>query len=93
VAYEHRELFRTFVRGAFNGRSNAVSKALRPVFTKRQIRRLAHDNGFSTDSFPTQLTVHQWASIFEFMVQAVTQRRWPRLQTRTKTRVERKGRT
>jgi 16S rRNA A1518/A1519 N6-dimethyltransferase RsmA/KsgA/DIM1 with predicted DNA glycosylase/AP lyase activity len=77
VAHEHRELFRAFVRGAFNGRGNVVGKALRPVFTKKQIRRLAHNNGFSTDSFPSQLTVHQWLSVFKFMVGAVSADCWP----------------
>ena len=81
VAYEHRELFRALVAAAFNGRGNVVGKVLRPVFTRKQIRRLALDNGFSTDSPPSKLTVHQWASIFEFMVRAVPQSRWPGLVT------------
>jgi 23S rRNA (adenine-N6)-dimethyltransferase len=76
ITPDHRELFRAFVREAFvreafNGRGNVVGKVLRPVFTKRQIRRLARDNGFSPDSFPSWLSVHQWTSAFEFMVQAV----------------------
>lgn len=91
VAPEHRELFRAFVRGAFNGRGNVAGKALRPLFTKKQIRRLAHDNGFSTGSFPSQLTVHQWASVFGFMVRAVPQSRWPLPRT-AKRGIERTGR-
>ena len=74
---EHRELFRAFVRGTFDGCGNVVGRALRPVFTKKQIRRLANDNGFSTDSLPSRLTVYQWVSIFQFMVRAVPQSRWP----------------
>lgn len=77
VADQHQELFRALVRAAFNGRGNLVSKALRPFVTKKQIRRLAHDNGFSTDSFPTRLTVHQWVSVFEFMIRAAPKNRWP----------------
>jgi len=77
VACEHRELFRAFVRETFNARGNVVGRALRPVFTKKQIRRLAHDNEFSADSSPSHLTVHQWARVFEFMVRAVPRRRWP----------------
>jgi len=92
IAYEHRELFWAFVRAAFDGRGNTVSKALRPYLTKRQIRRLAHDNGFSTDSFSSQLTVYQWVAIFEFMVRAVPQHRWPRSRTEIRVRSERKGR-
>lgn len=84
VAPERRELFRAFVREAFNGRGNVLGKALRPVFTKKQIRRLAHDNGFYTYSFPSQLTVYQWANIFEFMVRAVPQSRWPMPETTSK---------
>jgi 23S rRNA (adenine-N6)-dimethyltransferase len=78
VAYEHRELFRAFVRSAFDSPGNTVSKALRPYFTKRQIRRLARDNGFFTGSFTSQLTVHQWAAVFGFAVRAVPRHRWPR---------------
>lgn len=92
VAIEHRELFRAFVRGAFNGRGNVVGKALRPVFTKKQTRRLAYDNGFSTDSFPSQLTVYQWANIFEFMVRAVPQSRWYMPKTTVKPDIGRAGR-
>lgn len=73
----HRELFRAFARQAFTSRGNIVAKTLRPVFTRTQIRRLARDNGFSADSLPSELTVHQWASIFEFMVRAVPQSRRP----------------
>lgn len=92
IAYEHRELFRTLVREAFDGRGNTASKALRPYLTKRQVRRLAHDNGFSTDSFSSRLTVYQWAAVFEFMVRAVPQHRWPRSRTEIRVRSERKGR-
>ncbi len=94
VSPEHRELFRAFVRRAFvrrafvrrafNGRGNVMDKALRPVFSKKQIRRLAHDNRFSTNSFPSHLTVYQWANIFEFMMRAVPQSRWPMPETTSK---------
>jgi 23S rRNA (adenine-N6)-dimethyltransferase len=91
VASEHRELFRALVRGVFNGRGNVVGKALRPVFSKKQIRRLAHDNGFSADSFPSQLTVYQWANIFEFMVRTVPQSRWPMPESTAKHHIGRAG--
>ena len=88
---ERRELFRTFVRGAFDGRGNVVGKVLSPVFTRKQSRRLAHDNGFSADSFPSRLTVHQWASVFEFMVQAMPRSRWPMTGPAARHAVERIG--
>jgi 23S rRNA (adenine-N6)-dimethyltransferase len=91
IAYEHRESFRAFVRAAFDGRGNTVSEALRPYLTKRQIRRLAHDNGFSTHSFSSRLTVYQWAAVFKFMVRAAPQHRWPRSRTKIRVRSERKG--
>jgi 23S rRNA (adenine-N6)-dimethyltransferase len=53
----HRHLFRALVRRAFGGHGNEVSKTLRPIFTKTQLRRLARANGFSLDSFPSMLTV------------------------------------
>ncbi len=92
IPYEHREPFRAFARTAFDGRGNTVDKALRPYLTKRQLRRLAHDDGFSTDSFPSQLTVYQWASVFEFMVRAMPQHRWPRSRREIPARPGREGR-
>lgn len=73
----HRHLFRALVRQAFEGRGNSISKTLRPTFTKTQLRRLARDNGFTVDSFPSMLTVHQWVSVFNFMIRMVPQDRWP----------------
>jgi 23S rRNA (adenine-N6)-dimethyltransferase len=77
VAPHHRHPFRALVRLAFDGRRNTVGKVLRPVFTRTQICRLARDNGFSPDSFPSMLDVHQWAGVFGFMIRAVPQDRWP----------------
>jgi 23S rRNA (adenine-N6)-dimethyltransferase len=92
IAYEHRELFRAFVRAAFDGRGNTASKALRPYLTKRQIRRLAHDHGFSAGSYVSRLTVHQWAAVFEFMLRTVPRHRWPGSRAEIGARYGRKGR-
>jgi 23S rRNA (adenine-N6)-dimethyltransferase len=73
----HRHLFRALVRQAFDGRGNSLGRALRPNFTRTQLRRLANDNDFSLDSSPSMLTVRQWASLFDFMVRMVPQDRWP----------------
>ncbi len=77
VEPRHRHLFRAFVRRAFEGRGNSVGKTLRPFFTKPQLRRLARDNGFSLDSAPSMLTVHQWANVFDFMILMTPRDRWP----------------
>src|SRR3712207_2187577 len=66
IPYEHRGLFRAFVRAAFDGRGHTVEKVLRPYLTKRQLRRLAHDNGFSIHFLSSHLTVYQWAAVFGF---------------------------
>ena len=73
----HRHLFRALVRQAFDGHGNGAGKVLRPIFTRTQLRRLASDNGFSLDSSPSMLSVHQWASVFDLMVRMVPQNRWP----------------
>ena len=73
----HRHLFRALVRRAFGGHGNVVGKTLRPIFTKTQLRRLARENGFSVDSYPSMLTVHQWASVFDSMIRMVPRDRWP----------------
>jgi len=73
----HRHLFRALVRQAFEGPGNSAGRALRPIFTTTQIRRLATDNAFSLDSSPSTLTVRQWTSVFDFMARMVTQDRWP----------------
>lgn len=73
----HRHLFRALVRLAFEGRGNTVGKVLQPIFTKTQLYKLAKDSGFSLDLPPSMLTVHQWASVFEFMMWMAPQDRWP----------------
>lgn len=80
VAPGHRHLFRALVRQAFEGRGNSLSKVLRPTFTRTQLRRLASDNEFSPGSYPSALTVRQWASIFEFMLTTIPRDRWPRVE-------------
>jgi 23S rRNA (adenine-N6)-dimethyltransferase len=72
-------LFRALVRQAFEGRGSGLSRVLRPTFTRAQLRRLASDNDFSADSYPSALTVHQWTSIFDFMVTTIPRDRWPRV--------------
>ena len=71
---------------------NMVARVPRPVFTKKQLRGLAHDNDFSTEPFPSQLAVHQWSSVFEFTVRAVPQGYWPMTGPATRRAVERIGR-
>ncbi len=77
VAPEHRHLHRALVRRAFGGHGKEVGKTLRPIFTKTQLRRLAKDNGFSVDSFPSMLTVRRWAGVFDSMIRMVPWDRWP----------------
>jgi hypothetical protein len=77
VDSHHRHVFRALVRRAFGGHGNVVGKTLRPIFTKIQLRRLARENGFSVDSYPSMLTVHQWASVFDSMIRMVPRDRWP----------------
>jgi 23S rRNA (adenine-N6)-dimethyltransferase len=73
----HRHLFRALVSRAFEGRGNSVGRALRPIFTKTQLRRLARDNDFSLDASPSRITVRQWAGVFDSMIRVVPQERWP----------------
>jgi 23S rRNA (adenine-N6)-dimethyltransferase len=84
VEPRHRHLFRAFVRRAFEGHGNSVGKTLRPFFTKPQLRRLATDNEFSLAFSPSMLTVHQWASVFDFMILMAPQHRWPSPRRQTK---------
>ena len=77
VAAEHRHLFRTFVRWTFDGHGNSVSEALRPIFTRTQLRRLASDNGFSLHWPPSMLAVYQWARLFDAMMLLAPRNRWP----------------
>src|SRR5918993_1260206 len=73
----YRQHFLALVRQAFTGRGNSIGRVLRPTFTRTQLRRLARDNRFALDSPPSMLTVHQWASLFDFMVRIIPQDRWP----------------
>ena len=73
----HRHLFRALAYQAFNGNGNSVRETLKPYFTRTQLRRLATDNGFSLDSPPSMLPVHQWARVFDSMIKIVPPDRWP----------------
>jgi len=73
----NRHLFRALVRQAFDGHGNSVSRVLRPIFTRTQLRRLASDNEFSLSLPPSMLAVRQWASVFDFMIRMVPHDRWP----------------
>jgi 23S rRNA (adenine-N6)-dimethyltransferase len=75
----HRHLFRALAHRAFEGRGNSLGKVLRPTFTRTQLRRLASDNGFSLNSYPSELTVYQWTSVFDFMVTMIPPDLWPRV--------------
>ena len=75
----HRHLFRALARQAFEARGNSLGKVLRPIFTRTQLRRRASAHGFSPGSYPSELTVYQWTSIFDFMVTTVPPYRWPRV--------------
>jgi 23S rRNA (adenine-N6)-dimethyltransferase len=77
VEPRYRQHFLALVRQAFTGRGNSIGRVLRPTFTRTQLRRLARDNRFALDSPPSMLTVHQWASLFGFMIRMVPQDRWP----------------
>jgi 23S rRNA (adenine-N6)-dimethyltransferase len=73
----HRHLFRALVRLGFEGHGSSVGKALRPIFTRIQLRRLARENGFSLGSPSSMLAAHQWVSVFDFMIRRVPRDRWP----------------
>ena len=77
VEPRYRQHFLALVRQAFTGRGNSIGRVLRLTFTRPQLCRLARDNRFALDAPPSMLTVHQWASLFGFMIRMVPQDRWP----------------
>jgi 23S rRNA (adenine-N6)-dimethyltransferase len=77
VEPRYRQHFLALVRQAFTGRGNSIGRVLRLTFTRTQLCRLARDNRFALDAPPSMLTVHQWASLFGFMIRMVPQDRWP----------------
>jgi 23S rRNA (adenine-N6)-dimethyltransferase len=86
----HRHLFRVLVHLAFERHGNVVGKVLKPIFTKKQLCRLARDNEFTLELPPSMLTVKQWASIFEFLVRMVPQERWPSFKRHAKRERQRR---
>ncbi len=86
----HRFHFRALVRQAFTGRGNCVGMALRPIFTRTQLRRLARDNAFVLDVPPSCLTVHQWASVFDFMIRTVPRDLWPTIRCHVRREKQRR---
>ena len=87
---QQRHLFRAFVRQAFDAHGESVGRALRPVFTRRQLRKLARDNAFAPESPASWLTVQQWASLFDFMIRTVPRDLWP--SARRQARLEKRRR-
>ncbi|MCP9491324.1 MAG: rRNA adenine N(6)-methyltransferase family protein [Solirubrobacteraceae bacterium MAG38_C4-C5] len=55
-----------------------AGKALAPIFSKRQLRRLLGDRGIGPDVPVGVISIEQWAAITAAMVALVDPARWPR---------------
>ncbi|MBN1458163.1 MAG: 23S ribosomal RNA methyltransferase Erm [Armatimonadetes bacterium] len=63
--------YRDFVHFVFSEHGGDVAARLQPIFTRRQLRRLARDNGFVMSARVTELSFPQWLAIFRHYLEGV----------------------
>ena len=63
--------YRDFVHFVFSEHGGDVAARLRPIFTRRQLTRLARDNGFVMSARVTELSFPQWLAIFRHYLEGV----------------------
>jgi 23S rRNA (adenine-N6)-dimethyltransferase len=68
VRAEQAEEFCDFVAAGFGREGNDVAHALRPVFSRTQLRRLSRDLRFASSQTPSSLDFSQWLALFRFFV-------------------------
>lgn len=66
VKDEHIAEYRDFIAFGFIQWKPSISEAFRPVFTKKQMGRLARDLNFDLRAKPTELNFDQWLALFDF---------------------------
>ena len=64
VAAEEADLYRAFIKFAFNTWRKDLKVGLKRVFSYGQWKRLARDNKFKVHTKPTELTFAQWLAVF-----------------------------
>lgn len=74
--------FLSLLAHALADRRVPVARALAPIFSKRQLRRLTREVGLSPDEAVGRLSVEQWSAVNAVMVHLVPRSRWPQAKPR-----------
>lgn len=61
-------LYQDFISYIFSQHNNGIKNKCKKIFSYRQFKRLARDNGFKLDADPTNLNFEQWFQLFTFFV-------------------------
>jgi|SRR5690554_6912306 len=59
-------LYQDFIAYIFNQNNKGLKNKSKKIFTYRQLKRLASDNGFKINTNPTDLNFEQWYQLFRF---------------------------
>ncbi|MDE2868442.1 MAG: rRNA adenine N(6)-methyltransferase family protein [Chloroflexota bacterium] len=67
IAARHDALFRNLVTQGYVG-GTCLGRALRPLLTTRQLRRIASDLGLGLDQSPSHVRPQQWVDLLRFVL-------------------------
>jgi len=78
VPRRDQRAFRSLLAASLARPERPATAALDPIFTRRQLARLAADLGIDLELPAADLTAEQWAGINAALVRLVEPARWPR---------------
>jgi 23S rRNA (adenine-N6)-dimethyltransferase len=68
IPITERERYEAFLRRGFFRSSRPLRRELKDLITPRQLKRVARELGFSSDARAIDLDAHQWAGLFDRVV-------------------------
>jgi 23S rRNA (adenine-N6)-dimethyltransferase len=71
IEVKERLLFESFIKYAFHRWKSNLKLSLKTIFTFKQWKKLSHNNNFSVNAKPSELSADQWLAIFNFLKQGI----------------------
>lgn len=65
-------LYQDFITYIFTRQNKGLGNKCKRIFTHKQLKRLARDNGFNMDANPTELRFEQWYRLYCFFADRVS---------------------